>query len=305
MQNWNIRVLGTGSTGNCILINDELALDCGIIDFRKQFASNVDLSLRFNLQSKLKTILITHGHIDHIQGLNFLPNDFINLKSIVFNKDYITQANNLNITTKDLNTLKKVYQNYTNVPSNLSILKTFDVKHDLLDDGYIFKYDNKLVCYANDIGDVDSVVIGYNYNQFTNQYTFYTVKEILDNPNLIYSKFDMYFIECNHDADIIRNKLKDKSLIKSKRKYYTRALQVHLSTVDCNLILSLIQNAYVLLLHRSIENLPLSQSNYFFLNENNKHWLKVAINPNEWNEYDVQTKNNLHLCINWDIKWNN
>lgn len=49
-------VLGTGSTGNAVIINDNIMIDCGLP--YKSIRSNV---------RKLKIVLATHAHSDHIK----------------------------------------------------------------------------------------------------------------------------------------------------------------------------------------------------------------------------------------------
>lgn len=54
MTNLPINIISTGSHGNCVIINNELMIDCGVS--KKMILDNVD-------PSNIKLMLITHHHL--------------------------------------------------------------------------------------------------------------------------------------------------------------------------------------------------------------------------------------------------
>lgn len=275
--NFHLKILGTGSSGNCIILNDEIALDCGVSKFSNHF-DRLD-------RLKLKTIFISHAHNDHCNGLSkTIDKDFINLTSIVFPTSYITNKDF--IKDSNLQYIDKLPIHLKNtLPSNCVILKRFDVAHDVANDGYIFYYQGKIILYATDIGRCENVYVGYKYEN--KMYTFYTLNDLEMFSGLNYTAFDVYIIECNHDKKVLLENANKHS--GSKKNYFTRSLNVHLSTIDCNRILNYTKNKPVLLVHRSIENLPINKETYFFMDKNNENYKNnvfIAINPFEKNKYE-------------------
>lgn len=279
----DLRVLGTGSSGNCLILNDEIAFDCGLNKFANHFTSNLNTNKNI-ARLKLKTIILSHAHADHCNGLSVsLSKDFPALESIVFPLNYVS---NLKTHIKDSNLkfIDKLPVHLKNsMPTNCTILHRFDVGHDISNDGYILYYQGKLLLYATDIGNAKSVYLGYNYDLSTNTYTFYNLEDLANTPQLDYTAFDLYLLECNHDKNtLLTNLAKQES--KARQNYYNRSLNVHLNTFDCNLMIHYTKNKDVLLVHRSIENLPINHDTYFFITQQNQN-VKIAINPWEESKY--------------------
>lgn len=323
----NFKILGTGSSGNCIILNDEIAFDCGVSKFKNYF-NRLD-------RLKLKTILISHAHNDHCNGINTtISQDFLNLSSIVFPTSYIT--NQENIKDENASYIKKLPVHLKNsTPTNCVILASFDVAHDVPNNGYIIYYKGKLIVYATDVGDIEKVLVGYNIKVCNEDvvYEFYTMNDIRNkqeenegqqqashnnfeiddefaivtsptttitaqasNSSFSYLPFDFYIIECNHDKKVL---LENATSNSKRNNYYIRSLNVHLSTINCNRYLQFLQNVPCLLVHRSIENLPINKQSYFFLT--NFPNVRIAINPFE----TIKLKDKMEefrLTTNWKIE---
>lgn len=295
-----IRILGTGSTGNCLILDDTIALDFGVADLASAFVADLPILGRNQAKLKLKAIILSHSHIDHTKSVNAKTlQQFINLQAVYLPSAYLaSDVNSLKLAEND----KKVL---TTLPADLinreigaiEILARFDVKHDVPNDGYIFKYKDKLICFATDIGDVKTLILGYNYDAFKKTYRFYTAKELLSDANLKYENFDAYIIECNQDKNVLNvNTANAKTA--AERRYFKRTQFVHMNTDDTAKILPLLRDKPVLLIHRSQINLPLTKQAYFFLNETNKN-VAIALNP--WEHYDAKLIQDLHLVKELEI----
>ncbi len=159
-----IHILGAGGSKTpqssfiSILIDDILALDAG----------NITSALDLKAQAKIKYILISHSHLDHIKDICFLADNRVLLNSMSF---YVFASEEVikHIKTHIFNDI--IWPDFTKIPSQenpvlflKSIPKntTFSieeyevlslkVKHSLGARGYFIKKENKTLFYTGDIG---------------------------------------------------------------------------------------------------------------------------------------------------------
>lgn len=281
----DLKVIGTGSSGNCLILNNEIAFDMGV-----NYLENV---------SDLKTIFISHLHLDHIVGLRNLS-QYYNLHSLIVPSAYEKNLKQQQLSSNNERIYYQLDATLINkTPSNCVILATFDVCHDVLNYGYVLLYHNKLIVYATDIGDYSKVYIAYKHDVLSDTYTFYTYTDLVNGVS-DYTLFDLYLIECNHSVKTLTNNLNNVKN-SSRKKYFTRSLKTHLSTDNFYKLYQFFMYQPTLLLHRSVENLPLDLINYYFVNDINANSLKVAINPFEKRNLSENIINELHLTDHWII----
>lgn len=166
-------VLSSGSKGNSTLIetnNTKILIDLGVTkNYIEERLNEIEVDPK-----EIKAILITHTHVDHIQGLKvflkkYHPVLYVNevilslLQSTIDYDNYVVyKTNKINI--DDI---------------NVDIIKTsHDVKGSV---GFIISCDNKSVVYITDTGYIN------------NRYF-----EKLQNHNL-------YIMESNHDIEMLMN----------------------------------------------------------------------------------------------------
>lgn len=166
-------VLSSGSKGNSTLIetnNTKILIDLGVTkNYVEERLNEIDVDPK-----EIKAILITHTHVDHIQGLKvflkkYHPVLYVNeiilalLKDTIDYDNYVVYKNN-KISIDDI---------------DVDIIKTsHDVKGSV---GFIISSDNKSVVYITDTGYIN------------NRYF-----EKLQNHNL-------YIMESNHDIEMLMN----------------------------------------------------------------------------------------------------
>lgn len=171
---------GSGSSGNCYYLfteTDGLLIDTGIgiRTLKKQF-KDYSLSL-----SKVKHILITHDHADHIKSVGNLSYDYqlpvytTHEVHAGINKNYCVQ--------RKINTelVKEISKNCTFTLGDFTITP-FEVPHDSTDNvGYRIEYQDIVFCLLTDVGHVTERMTG----------------EIADANYLV--------IEANYDEEMLKN----------------------------------------------------------------------------------------------------
>jgi phosphoribosyl 1,2-cyclic phosphodiesterase len=151
-MDFNITVLGSGSSGNAILLtmgNNGILIDAGFS--RKEILTRLDkLSISPEV---IKAILITHEHSDHVKGLRVTA-DHLNIPAYT---TYET-AKYLDV-KKQLSKKRIIFDSGT--PFNLLDFKIhpFRVAHDAIDPvGFIITGNNIKVGIALDLGHMNSLV---------------------------------------------------------------------------------------------------------------------------------------------------
>ncbi len=167
-----IAVLSSGSKGNSTLImtaNTKVLIDLGVT---KSYAEEKLLELGVD-PSEIKAILITHTHIDHIQGLKvflkkYHPILYVNKTILSLLKEYVEDFEYC------------LYDNEFNLEDlSVTAIKT---SHDVAGSvGFIIKSQDKSLVYITDTG-------------YINKKYF----EVLSNH-------DLYILESNHDVEMLMN----------------------------------------------------------------------------------------------------
>ena len=166
-----ISVLASGSKGNCSYIettNTKVLVDLGMTCLyveTKLKGLNVD-------PKEIDAIIITHTHVDHINGLK------------VFTKKYNTKVYLTEKMLKDINNIFEL-KNYEIIDKDFSIndldIEVFKTSHDSSDsNGYIFNNNGKSIVYITDTG-----------------YLNRKYKDKLSNKNI-------YIMESNHDIKMLQ-----------------------------------------------------------------------------------------------------
>lgn len=183
-------IVGTGSSGNCIIINDNIMLDCGL-PYKK---------IKKYLKD-IKMIFISHRHTDHL-----LPTC---IKQIAYNFPtikFVYNAEDLQIThTLILNGIlpKNCYGIVQNSWFDLGIckIKLEELYHDVLNSACHLEINNKKLLYVTDTSRIDHIVA---------------------------KNYDYYLIEANyHSREEIEQKIKE-SEEKGEFTYLKRVLYTHL-----------------------------------------------------------------------------
>lgn len=168
-----VSVLSSGSKGNSVLIktdNTKILIDLGVT---KSYVEEKLEELEVD-PNEIKAILITHTHVDHIQGLKvflkkYHPKLYVNKVILSLLHEYIEDFD------------YELYEtpNFNIDDIEVTVIKTsHDVKGSV---GFIIKNENKSLVYITDTG--------YINNKYFN---------VLSNHNL-------YIMESNHDIKMLMN----------------------------------------------------------------------------------------------------
>jgi Beta-lactamase superfamily domain len=135
----NHKIISTGSKGNCVIIHDDVMVDCG-----------VPYSKIKNDLYKIKYLLVTHTHQDHlnIKTIRQIASNFPRIKIIgnyevhaVYNCNIIANAG-FEIVTDDY-----VFYPFENV-------------HDVLCYGFTWEWNGQSIIYATDTSNLDNAPAG-------------------------------------------------------------------------------------------------------------------------------------------------
>lgn len=212
-------VLASGSKGNCTLVttsNTTILIDAGM---SCSYIEKEIIELEYNPKT-IDAILITHVHVDHIQGLKV----FIKRNQT---KVYLSQSMYDEISKKiELINYEVIDDNFSINDIEIDILK---LSHDTDDsNGYIIKSKNDEIAYITDTGYINK-----------------KYSEVLKNKK-------GYIFESNHDIELLMNGRYPYHL-----KQRILGDQGHLSNKDSSYYLSKLigdRTKYVILIHLSDEN---------------------------------------------------
>lgn len=198
-------ILASGSKGNATLIkneNDYILFDIGISYLSlKQKLSTLNIKV-----SSIRTLLITHEHIDHIKGLKTFIKNHPNIE-VIITKGTLSY---LDDETKDLiENLSLVKQDETFELRDFNI-ETFALSHDANEPiGYVISSNQKRIVFATDTGYIDE--------------SYY---DLLKGANL-------YILEANHCPEMLMN---------SSRPFYLKqrilGSKGHLSNNDASWLIN-------------------------------------------------------------------
>lgn len=188
-------ILGTGSAGNAVLLNDEVLIDCGL-----------PLKRIKPYMSRIKLVLLTHIHGDHFKPstvkhlaqerplLRFGCGDWMAAPLL----DAGVSANNIDILQFD-------------TAYDYGICKVIPVAlhHNVPNCGYKIHFTSfppwKLF-YATDTGNLNGIEA---------------------------KNYDLYMVEANYEDEEIRKRISEKK-VEGEFVYETRVLENHLSKAKCD-----------------------------------------------------------------------
>lgn len=187
-----IHSLGSSSYGNCFVISDGISLillDTGLrSDVTKAKLFELGISLR-----DITGILVTHGHQDHIQGINAVRGC----------KKYMTKGT-FDFAGRSGYTIDEKEVQLINIDKQFEVgtfrIKAFKTKHDMKDScGFAIKNaSDEKILYLTDTGIA----------------------------NINYKDAEVYIIEANHNEEEFKQALED-GLVKENQ--YKRTSTYHLS----------------------------------------------------------------------------
>lgn len=168
-----IAVLSSGSKGNSTLIetkNTKILIDLGVT---KSYAEEKLKELEVD-PKEIKAILITHTHVDHVQGLKVFLKKYHPLV-------YVTEELLHLLKEYDIDANYKLYEGAKAIIEDMEI-NLIKTSHDALGSvGFIVENNDKSCVYITDTGYIN------------NKYF-----EVLKNHNL-------YVMESNHDVEMLMN----------------------------------------------------------------------------------------------------
>lgn len=188
----NYEIISSSSKGNCIVLNNNILLDCGIA--YKHIIKYIN---------NIKIIFISHRHSDHLRPstIKMIAYQHPNIKFVV--------AHYLVKDLLELGVLKKNILCITNLNSWYDI-GIFKIKLDML------------------IHDEPNCSISIDLSGYKVFYA--TDTSTLDYVNA--SGYDLYFIEANYETDEEIQKSIDKSREEGKFNYLERVRHTHLSQLQ-------------------------------------------------------------------------
>lgn len=189
-------ILATGSSGNAVVINGEILIDCGI---------SMKLLRESGYIQNLKLVLLTHQHQDHFNAatVRSLHQERPTLRwgccewmvvPLLKAGVKASQIDNVEATEPGSTSKALIY-------NNLAIVSPVSLIHDVPNCGWEIHHDREHLFYATDTSTLDHI-------------------EAKD--------YDLYLIEANHTRAEIEARIADK-LSRGEFAYEARAAQNHLS----------------------------------------------------------------------------
>lgn len=159
-------IIGTGSSGNATIINDNIMLDCGLPYSRiKKYLKDI------------KLIFISHRHTDHLlpATIRQIAFNYPNIKFVYNIED--TQITNILISNGIL--AKNLYGIEQNKWYDLGIckIKLEELQHDVLNSLCKLEIDSKKLIYITDTNSVDFIE-AKNYNVYLCEANYFNDEEL-------------------------------------------------------------------------------------------------------------------------------
>ena len=200
-------ILGTGSSGNCIIVNNNIMLDCGL-PYKK---------IKKYLKD-IKLIFISHRHNDHL-----LPTC---VKQIAYNFPTIKFVYN----DEDLYIFDILFNNGVDIRNMYSIsqnkwfdlgickIKLEELYHDVLNSACHLEINNKRLLYVTDTSRIDHIV-AKNYDYYLIEANYHSreeleqrIKESEEKGEFTHLKRVLYTHLCESDTiDWLKENMGDKS----------------------------------------------------------------------------------------------
>ena len=189
----NYNLIASGSSGNCLVIENKIAIDMGI-----PFSKIKDYV------NDLKVVFLTHQHLDHFKKNTIyrLAKERPTLKFVCCS--YLVpiliaecKVNKKNIIVLEID---KTYD------LGMFKCKVYNLYHDVQNVAYVIKYNGKKIFYATDTGRIDHI----------------------EEPNC-----DYIFLEANYESDEELDKLIQEAEENGEFSHLKRVKYTHLSQVQC------------------------------------------------------------------------
>lgn len=137
-------IVSTGSQGNCLIIGDTIAVDCG-----------VSLKSLRPWVKRLKLVLLTHAHQDHFNRttINAIHNLRPTIRFAVPPWLYYRRVDNIDVCAMD------TWYDY-----GIARVQPFELFHDMGNCGWRIEYGDKCILYATDTNRIDHIAApDYDY----------------------------------------------------------------------------------------------------------------------------------------------
>ena len=183
------KIIGTGSSGNALLLENGVLVDCGVP--YKDLKNEV-----------IGLVLLTHKHSDHLRKptVTKLAKDHPMIRFAC--PDYLAQIL-VEECSVDTRRIDVIYEG-EHYDYGLATICSFPLVHDVPNIGWTIEINGQTALYMTDTGSTDH----------------------LDGSK--YDGLDYYFIEANYDEEEIEEKI-EKKLEAGEFAYETRVKQTHLS----------------------------------------------------------------------------
>lgn len=190
------QVLSTGSSGNAVIINKAVLIDCGV-PFR-----TVEPFIR-----ELRLVLLTHIHGDHFKAST--------LKKIAAERPLVrfgapewlvAPLAQAGVPTRQIDLLKPGYAYRYGINKTLHEVIPVPLVHDVPNCGYKIHFPGGKMIYATDTVNMNGITA---------------------------ENYDLYMIEANYGDEEIQQRINDKKA-SGEYIYEKRVLKTHLSREKCN-----------------------------------------------------------------------
>lgn len=164
MNNLNIHIVGTGSSGNCVIVDDgygKLMLDAGLRP--SQIVRGADLS-------NIEAVLITHEHGDHCKAVPELQRRGLDV--------YMSNGTYVNFPVDLVLNRPNLIKGFKQFKTDSWIVMPFDVEHDVEEPlGFLCESRNSGTKF---VYIVDSFIVDYDFTGVTH-----------------------WLVECNYSDDLL------------------------------------------------------------------------------------------------------